>query len=252
METSFRFDPPIAFAHRGARANAPENTLEAFVLALKLGASGLESDVWLTADGQAVLDHDGTVRSGLRKKPISSFNRDQLPGHIPALAELYQECGNNFDLSLDVKDSAAVDAVVDAAKAAEDASGTAAVSRLWLCHETRSEETTLHELEQWRARHPTTKLVLSTRKEHMKVGPERCAADLAAAGIDAVNMRHDEWSLGLTALFHRFELSTFGWDAQYRRVIDALLRMEIDGLYSDHVDRLSDAFTDRFGHPPAS
>ncbi|MDQ1372669.1 MAG: glycerophosphoryl diester phosphodiesterase, partial [Actinomycetota bacterium] len=51
--------PPIGFAHRGARAHAPENTLEAFQLALKLGATGLESDVWLTHDGVPVLDHDG-------------------------------------------------------------------------------------------------------------------------------------------------------------------------------------------------
>lgn len=53
----------IGFAHRGARAYAPENTLEAFALALKLGADGLESDVWLTADGVPVLDHDGSVRA---------------------------------------------------------------------------------------------------------------------------------------------------------------------------------------------
>ena len=42
-------DRPIMFAHRGARAHAPENTLEAFALGLRLGATGLESDVWLTA-----------------------------------------------------------------------------------------------------------------------------------------------------------------------------------------------------------
>ena len=47
---------PIAFAHRGAKAYAPENTLEAFALGLKLGANGLESDVWRTCDGAAVLD----------------------------------------------------------------------------------------------------------------------------------------------------------------------------------------------------
>ncbi|HKY78076.1 MAG TPA: glycerophosphodiester phosphodiesterase family protein, partial [Acidimicrobiia bacterium] len=39
--------PPIGFAHRGARAQAPENTLEAFALALRLGATGLESDAWV-------------------------------------------------------------------------------------------------------------------------------------------------------------------------------------------------------------
>ena len=52
---------PIGFAHRGARAHAPENTLEAFDLALRLGATGLESDVWVTSDGHAVLDHDGEI-----------------------------------------------------------------------------------------------------------------------------------------------------------------------------------------------
>ena len=68
-------DPPIAFAHRGARAHAPENTLDAFELALRLGATGLESDVWLTADGVPVLDHDGVVRVGRREAP----DRDLQP-----------------------------------------------------------------------------------------------------------------------------------------------------------------------------
>ena len=55
----------LLFAHRGASANAPENTIAAFELALGLGATGLESDVWLTADGVAVLDHDGFADDGI-------------------------------------------------------------------------------------------------------------------------------------------------------------------------------------------
>ncbi|MFP6627781.1 MAG: glycerophosphodiester phosphodiesterase, partial [Myxococcota bacterium] len=72
---------PIGFAHRGARAHAPENTLEAFALALEMGAGGLESDVWLSADGVAVLDHDGDVRG----VPIPSLARSELPAEIPSL-----------------------------------------------------------------------------------------------------------------------------------------------------------------------
>ena len=69
-------DEPIAFGHRGARAHAPENTLEAFELALRLGANGLESDVWLTADGVPVLDHDGLLRRRLgRSRPIADGDR---------------------------------------------------------------------------------------------------------------------------------------------------------------------------------
>src|SRR3954451_2163401 len=94
----------VLFAHRGARAHAPENTLESFRLALRLGATGLESDVWVTADGAAVLDHDGVVRQGLRKRAIGDVARADLPAHIPTLDDLYAVCGTAFELSLDVKD----------------------------------------------------------------------------------------------------------------------------------------------------
>src|SRR5256885_11529810 len=120
--------PPIAFAHRGARAHARENTLEAFALALRLGATGLESDVWCTADGVAVLDHDGQVGSRLRRRSIGDVRRAQLPAHIPTLDDLYTECGTDFELSLDVKDPAAIGATVAAARAA----GVA--NPMWLCH----------------------------------------------------------------------------------------------------------------------
>ena len=60
--------PPIGFAHRGAKANAPENTIEAFELAVRLGATGIESDVWMTSDGVAVLDHDGVVGRRPRRR----------------------------------------------------------------------------------------------------------------------------------------------------------------------------------------
>src|SRR6478736_10013772 len=80
--------PPIAFAHRGARAHAPENTLEAFHLARRLGATGLESDVWLTADGVAVLDHDGIVGGRIRRTAIDRVAHAALPASIPTLAQL--------------------------------------------------------------------------------------------------------------------------------------------------------------------
>jgi glycerophosphoryl diester phosphodiesterase len=71
-------DSQISFAHRGARAHLPENTIDAFELAIRLGATGLESDTWITRDGIAVLDHDGVVKGRIRNKPISNFNRSEL------------------------------------------------------------------------------------------------------------------------------------------------------------------------------
>ncbi|NNJ71126.1 MAG: glycerophosphodiester phosphodiesterase [Kiritimatiellales bacterium] len=48
-------------AHRGASADAPENTLEAFQLGLDQGAEAIECDVRLSRDGKLVVIHDETV-----------------------------------------------------------------------------------------------------------------------------------------------------------------------------------------------
>lgn len=49
------------WAHRGASADAPENTLPAFALAVDQGADGIELDVQRTADGELVVIHDELV-----------------------------------------------------------------------------------------------------------------------------------------------------------------------------------------------
>ena len=52
---------PLIIGHRGAGADAPENTLAAFALALEQNADGIEFDVQLSADGVPVIIHDDTV-----------------------------------------------------------------------------------------------------------------------------------------------------------------------------------------------
>ena len=231
-------EPPISFAHRGASANAPENTLDAFRLALRLGATGLETDVWRTADGVPVLAHDGHVGGILRRRRISDLDRSALPDSVPSLPELYAELGAAYELSIDVKDAEAAqateaaEAVVSVARSA----GDGAPGRLWLCHPD------WELLGEWRSRWPDVRLVNSTRMRHLRQGPERRAAQLAGAGVDAVNLHCTDWSAGLTTLFHRFDRLAFGWDAQHERVVRELLAMGIDAVYGDHVDRMTEAF----------
>jgi len=52
------FSKPLIIAHRGASGEAPENTMDAFKLAWKLGADGIEGDFHLTRDGHIVAIHD--------------------------------------------------------------------------------------------------------------------------------------------------------------------------------------------------
>lgn len=217
---------PIAFAHRGARAAAPDNTLESFALAVELGATGLETDAWITADGVVVLDHDGTVGSVLRKRSIRDVVHADLPSHIPTLLQFYETVGADHDVSIDVKDDAAFEGIVAAARE------VGAIERLWLCHPD------LDTLVAWRHDVADVRLVNSTRLDRLPVGPERRAAELAGNRIDAVNFHRTDWTGGLTTLFHRFEVLAFGWDAQHERHIAELVDAGIDGLYSDHVDRM--------------
>jgi glycerophosphoryl diester phosphodiesterase len=49
---------PLICAHRGASAYLPDNTVDAFVSAIAMGADVIETDVRRTAQGRLVLAHD--------------------------------------------------------------------------------------------------------------------------------------------------------------------------------------------------
>lgn len=216
----------ISFAHRGARSERPENTIAAFSRALELGATGLESDVWLTADGSVVLDHDGVLGPIWRRRAISTSPRTRLPPHIPTIEELYAECGVDFELSIDVKDPAALMPLVEAARAAGGA------DRLWLCHND------WRPMAAWRRQAPECHLVESSNLAWMKEGLGARVSALAAAQMDALNMHRTQWTEEAVREVHAVGLRAFAWDAQDIDHIDALVALGVDGIYSDHVDRL--------------
>ena len=206
-------------------------------MGLRLGATGLESDVWLTSDGVPVLDHDGMVRVRRRKRHIGDVPRDELPAHIPTLPELIERCGHDYDLSLDLKDMRSGEVVVATVReVAPDL-----LPRLWLCDPDVARLTDLRPVD------ADVHLVNSTRLNRMKEGPERRAAVMSSTGIDAVNLHHSDWTGGLTTLFHRFQRVCFAWDLQFEHHLRPVLRMGIDGVFSDHVDRMVDAIAAELG-----
>ena len=92
------------YAHRGASAFAPENTMEAFKLAVEMNADGIETDVHMTKDGVLVLMHDEKIDrttdgTGWIKdytyEELSKYNANYKKEgyefcHIPKLSELCQ------------------------------------------------------------------------------------------------------------------------------------------------------------------
>jgi glycerophosphoryl diester phosphodiesterase len=216
----------ITFAHRGARLVEPENTIPAFRTALEQGASGLETDVWLSKDSEVVCCHDPVVVRGLRRRKVASATAADLAAFgVPRMAEVYEELGTAYECSVDVKSADAAGGLVEVARQYD------ALERLWVC----SPDVELLASQRSEKR---VKLVHSDFRGHIGVPLERHAFDLAEAGIDAMNMHYTEWTAGVVSLFHRFGLRAFAWDTQEVRHLRAVLAMEIDAVYCDRPDRM--------------
>lgn len=101
MSDWFRSPTPLIIGHRGASADAPENTLPAFALALNQGAHGIELDVRLSADGQLIVIHDATVdRTTNGFGRVAKMTADQINDllvddqhKVPTLDQVFSELG---------------------------------------------------------------------------------------------------------------------------------------------------------------
>ena len=96
----------LILAHRGASGYAPENTMEAFELAAKMGADGIELDVHFAADGAVVVCHDEKIdRTSNGQGLITDYTLSELKSmdfgyhfygeqrkgvKIPTLDEVYE------------------------------------------------------------------------------------------------------------------------------------------------------------------
>jgi glycerophosphoryl diester phosphodiesterase len=134
---------PVNLAHRGASARAPENTMEAFRLAVESGTGGLELDVHLTRDGYVVVIHDPTLdRTTDGTGAVAAMTLDELreadtgytfsPDHedtfpyrglglrIPTLDEVLREFpGVALNIDMKADDSAIAAAVLEILRQAD-------------------------------------------------------------------------------------------------------------------------------------
>ncbi|MFN8490224.1 MAG: glycerophosphodiester phosphodiesterase family protein [Caldilineaceae bacterium] len=109
---------PQIFAHRGARAVTPENTLPAFQKALDMNVAGIELDVHCSRDGQLVVIHDFTVNKTTNGTgPVSAFTAADLArldagSHlstafagvgVPTLDQVFDLVGNRCRVNVEIK-----------------------------------------------------------------------------------------------------------------------------------------------------
>lgn len=126
----------LVVAHRGAAAEAPENTMPAFQLAVEQGADAIELDVHLTRDGRLAVIHDPSLdRTTSLTGPVADRTLAQIrkadAGHhfevgdgsfpfrgqkvrVPTLAEVLDWLPDGIGLVVEVKARAATAATVEA------------------------------------------------------------------------------------------------------------------------------------------
>ncbi|WP_326497923.1 glycerophosphodiester phosphodiesterase [Clostridium sp. ZS2-4] len=111
----------VNYAHRGASAYYPENTMLAFEKALELGATGIETDVQMTKDGVLILMHDELVNrtttgrgfiknytyKEIRKLDAGSWFRGDFKNiKVPSLDELMDLLmDKNIQLNIELKNN---------------------------------------------------------------------------------------------------------------------------------------------------
>lgn len=106
----------LKIGHRGAKGHVTENTIESFLKAFELGADGIELDIHLSADREAIVIHDETVDRTI--KNAAGFVRDfsvaecQKLG-IPTLVEVFHILPENSFLNIEIKTPTATSIVVE-------------------------------------------------------------------------------------------------------------------------------------------
>lgn len=125
-----RFDNQfIIAAHRGASAYAPENTMAAFDLAVKMGAHCIECDVQFSKDEKVVVFHDSDVQrttngqglvkdltfDELKKLDAGFWFSDSFKNErIPALEQLLDFAKSKICLNIEIKPTKAASSIVQA------------------------------------------------------------------------------------------------------------------------------------------
>ena len=113
--------PVEIVGHRGARGEAPENTLASFQLAVEAGVTEIELDVRLSADGHLIVLHDRDVNRttwghGMARRHTQAqlnlldARRNTVGWHsstgIPSLAEVLDFCPDNMRFQFEARSDA--------------------------------------------------------------------------------------------------------------------------------------------------
>ena len=243
---------PLAFAHRGGAARGDENTAEAFARAVQLGYRYVETDVHATVDGVAVMFHDATLeRMAGERGRIANLRWADLKtvrvGGAAAVPRLDDVLGAwpQVRFNVDVK---AGGAIVPTVRTVEQ---VGAGDRVLLASFSDARLARLRTLAGPKVasslgmRGVARLRMASLTGRRLVLPPSVVAAQVPVSyhGVRVVDRR-------FVGHAHRLGLQVHVWTIDETAEMNELLDLGVDGIMTDHVDVLRDAYLSR-GHWPS-
>ena len=219
---------PEAISHRGLRANAPENTIPAFLDALTAGAEAIELDVHASADGTVFVHHDfhfldaDGVRRDFRETDSREIASAKIDGNvaIPSLDAVLEAIGIRARVYIEVKARGIESDVV----------------RCLRRHFVDRDNYAVHAFD-----HRVVKRVLSlmpsARTGILQVAyPIDTSAAMRAAGASDLWQQADFIDSTLVADVHAYGGRIVAWTANDPTQWQTLSELGVDGICTDRVD----------------
>ncbi len=219
------------YAHRGASAEAPENTLAAFRRALEVGADGIELDVHLSADRVPVVIHDDTLeRTTDGGGPVAGFTAaalgeldagarfagEYVGESVPTLEAALCLLAGQLRLNVEIKDARAGVAVFDLLRHFPQVDAVVSSFDYGV-------------LTQLRRTAPDLPLALL----HDGGSWRRALVRAEALRVCAFHPRADLVSRPLLAACRRLQLPVYAWTVDDPGLARGLARMGIAGLFTN-------------------
>jgi glycerophosphoryl diester phosphodiesterase len=226
-----RMENFFIWAHRGASARAPENTMAAFRAAEEDGVQGIELDLHLSRDGVPVVLHDeevqrttdgrGSVASltlrQLRRLDAGRWFAPAFAGErIPTLSEVLSWAGDRLRLNLEIKS-------VEAAEAVQFVMADYPQCRVLISSFNHTV------LEKIRATNSALPLAFLLESRFWR----RSLARAAACRAESFHPRHDLLSQPLVSSCHQHGLKVVPWTVDRLDDLRRMRRLAVDGVFSN-------------------
>jgi len=227
-------------AHRGFSENFPENTLLAFREAIALGADAIEFDVHQTLDGELVVMHDGDVSrttngTGLLKDLTFAEVQELDAGqgeHIPTLREVLELGKGKVQFQLEVKVAKIEDAIIACVEdvgVLDDTYFSSFDHGIMKAIKTLRSEAKVATLES------SSPMDTPVQEEHLT---KRFIKNAQKVGAMAFHPNLDNVGSRLVEEAHAAGLRVNVWTVDSEILVEELVAMGVDGIFSNRVDML--------------